>query len=175
MRITDSIKVGTLVFVAFVVFAAGGLELRQVARAEEPQTSDINALNKKVIEEFRANDGKVGGRFANATLLLLHTTGAKSGLPRLNPLAYLADGDRLVVIASKGGAPTHPDWYYNLVAHPAVRVEVGTEQFEVLATVATEPERTKLYEQMVATNPGLAEYEQKAAPRIIPVIVITRT
>ncbi len=174
MRITDSIKVGTLVFAAVVVFAAGGPDLRQVASAEEPQISDINALNKKVIEEFRANGGKVGGRFANATLLLLHTTGAKSGLPRLNPLAYLADGERLVVIASKGGAPNHPDWYYNLVAHPAVRVEVGTEQFEVLATVATEPERTKLYEQMVAVSPGFAAYQQKAAPRIIPVLILTR-
>jgi deazaflavin-dependent oxidoreductase (nitroreductase family) len=174
VRINDSIKVVPLVFAACVVFSAGGLELRHVARAEEPQLSDRNAWNKKVIEEFRANGGKVGGRFANATLLLLHTTGAKSGRPRINPLAYLADGDRLVVIASKGGAPTNPDWYYNLVANPEVSVEVGTEQFPALATVATEPERTKLYEQMVAVSPGFAAYQQKAAPRIIPVIILTR-
>ena len=83
-------------------------------------------------------------------------------------------GERLVVLASKAGAPTNPDWYYNLVANPAVSVEVGTEQFQAQATVATEPERSKLFEQMVAVNPGFAEYEQKAAPRIIPVIILTR-
>ncbi len=136
--------------------------------------STANAWNAKVIEEFRANAGKVGGMFANTNLLLLHTTGAKSGLPRLAPLAYMTDGARLIVIASKGGAPRSPDWYFNLVANPDVRVEVGTEQFEAQATVAQEPERTKLYEQMEAVSSGFSTYKQKAAPRIIPVVILTR-
>ena len=129
--------------------------------------------NKQVIEEFRANGGKVGGMFEGRTLLLLHTVGAKSQQPRVNPVACVKDSDRLVVIASKGGAPTNPDWYYNLVANPSASVEVGTEQFKVRATVAEEPERTRLYHQMVAVMPGFAEYEQKTT-RKIPVIVLTR-
>ena len=129
--------------------------------------------NKKVIEEFRANDGKVGGMFEGMPLLLLHTIGAKSKQERINPVACMQDGDRYMVFASKGGAPTNPDWYYNLVAQPLVTVEVGTEQFETRATVAEEPERTRLYQQMVAVMPGFAEYEQKTT-RKIPVIVLTR-
>ena len=132
-----------------------------------------NDWNKATIEEFRANGGKVGGMFAGRTLLLLHTSGAKSGQPHINPVAYVKDGDRLVIIASKGGAPTNPDWYYNLVAHPDVTVEVGTEQLQVHATVAAEPDRTRLYQQMVAMMPGFAEYEQKTT-RKIPVIILTR-
>ena len=135
--------------------------------------SDMNEWNKAIIKEFRANDGKVGGQFADMTLLLLHTTGAKSGLPRVNPVAYLEDGDRLVIVASKAGAPTNPDWYYNTVANPEVSVEVGTEQFQALATIAEEPERTQLYEKMATLNPGFAEYQRKTT-RIIPVIILTR-
>ncbi|MCB0166594.1 MAG: nitroreductase family deazaflavin-dependent oxidoreductase [Anaerolineae bacterium] len=135
--------------------------------------SNVNDWNKAIIEEFRANDGKVGGQFANTTLLLLHTTGAKSGLPRLNPVAYIADDDRLVIIASKGGAPTNPDWYYNLVAHPQVEVEVGTERFPVRATVAEEPERTQLFEKMATLYPGFYDYERKTT-RVMPVVVLTR-
>ena len=159
--------------------------------AQEPTLSDVTSKergtdvkntpvsaaktwNAKVIEEFRANAGKVGGTFANANLLLLNTTGAKSGLPRVVPLAYLADGERLVVIASKGGAPSNPAWYYNLVANPDVRVEVGAEQFAAQATVAQEPERTALYEKMEAVSPGFSTYKQKAAPRVIPVVILTR-
>jgi len=129
--------------------------------------------NQAIIDEFRANAGKVGGPFAGATLLLLHTMGAKSGQPRVNPVAYVRDGDRLVIIASKGGAPTNPDWYYNLVARPLATVEVGIEQFQVRATIATEPERTRLYSQMVAMLPGFAEYQRKTT-RLIPVIILTR-
>jgi deazaflavin-dependent oxidoreductase (nitroreductase family) len=136
--------------------------------------SDANEWNKAIIEEFRANEGKVGGMFENTPLLLLHTTGAKSGQPRINPVAYMADGEWLIVFASKAGAPTNPDWYYNLVANPEVSVEVRTEQFQAQATVATEPEHTKLYEQMAAVNPIFTEYQQKAVPRIIPVIILTR-
>lgn len=128
--------------------------------------------NEKVIKEFRENAGKVGGPFANANLLLLHTTGAKSGLERVNPLAYTTEGERYVVVASKGGAPTHPDWYRNIVANPEVSVEVGTEQFKARATIAEEPERTKLYEKMETTSPAFTEYKSKTT-RIIPVIILT--
>jgi len=129
--------------------------------------------NKQVIEEFHANDGKVGGRFEGKTLLILHTTGAKSGKERLNPVAYVRDGERYVVIASKGGAPDNPDWYYNLLAHPRLTVEVGTETFEVKARVAEEPERSRLYEKMVEMMPGFDDY-RKRTERVIPVIALER-
>jgi len=129
--------------------------------------------NKKIIEEFRANEGRVGGNFANMTLLLLHTTGAKSGRPRLNPVAYTQDRDRLVIIASKGGAESHPDWYYNVLANPNVTVEVGSEKYEAIATVEEEPERTRLYDQMAAQYPGFEAYRQKTS-RVIPVITLKR-
>jgi deazaflavin-dependent oxidoreductase (nitroreductase family) len=132
-----------------------------------------NDWNKAIIAEFRANGGKVGGRFANMPLLLLHTTGAKSQQPRVNPVAYTMDGDRFVVIASKGGAPTNPNWYYNLAAQPLITVEVGTEQFQARATIAAEPERTRLFNQMAAQRPNFAEY-QRNTTRLIPVIVLTR-
>lgn len=131
-----------------------------------------NEWNRKIIDEFRANEGKVGGQFANTPLLLLHTTGAKSGQRRVNPVAYVKNDDRYVVIASKGGAPTNPDWYHNLVANPEVNVEVGSEQFTASAEVAEEPERSQLYEKMVAKNPGFAEYQRKTT-RVIPVIILT--
>jgi len=129
--------------------------------------------NRAVIEEFRANKGQVGGHFENMTLLLLHTTGAKSGEPRLNPVAYLADGDRYVIIASKGGAPTHPAWYHNIVAYPELTIEVGSEKFQAHAEVVREPERTELYGKVATEYPGFAEYEKKTT-RVIPVIVLTR-
>ena len=135
--------------------------------------SSANEWNKKIIKEFRANDGKVGGPFENTPLLLLHTTGAKSGLPRVNPVAYITDNERFVIVASKGGAPTNPDWYYNIVANPAVNVEVGTEQFQAKARVTKEPERTRLFEKMSTVNPGFAEYKQNT-DRVIPVIALTR-
>ena len=129
--------------------------------------------NQAIIAEFRANAGKVGGYFAGKTLLLLHSVGAKSGQERINPVAYVTDGDRLVIIASKGGAPSNPGWYYNLLAHPLVTVEVGTEQFQVRAAVASEPERSRLYSKMVAMMPGFADYQRKTT-RVIPVITLTR-
>lgn len=135
--------------------------------------SNPNDWNQAIIAEFRANGGKVGGQFAGATLLLLHTMGAKSGQERINPVVYTTDGEQLVVIASKAGAPTNPDWYHNLVANPRVTVEVGTEQFQAQATVAAEPERTRLYDQMATAMPGFAEYQRKTT-RVIPVIVLTR-
>jgi deazaflavin-dependent oxidoreductase (nitroreductase family) len=129
--------------------------------------------NQTIIDEFRANSGKVGGPFAGRTLLLLHTVGAKSGQERINPVAYVSDGDRLVIIASKGGAPVNPDWYHNILANPLVTVEVGTEKFQAQGAVASEPERTRLYNKMVEMMPGFAEYQQKTT-RVIPVITLTR-
>ncbi len=135
--------------------------------------STPNDRNKAIIDEFRANAGKVGGYFAGRTLLLLHTVGKRTGQERVNPVAYVADGDRYVIIASKGGAPTHPDWYRNLCAHPLVTLEVGTQKFQAQAQVALEPERTRLYDKMVAMMPAFAEYQEKTT-RQIPVIVLTR-
>ncbi len=131
-----------------------------------------NDWNKAIIEEFRANGGKVGGQFADRKLLLLHTMGAKTQQPRVNPVAYIMDGDRFVIMASKGGASTNPDWFHNLVAHPLVTVEVGTQQLQAQATVPSEPERTRLYNQIVSVMPGFAEYQRKTT-RKIPVIVLT--
>ena len=133
----------------------------------------MSDMNKQVIEEFRANDGKVGGFFANNTLLLLHTTGAKSGQEHINPLVTFEDGERLVIIASKAGAPSNPDWYYNVVANPVVSVEYGTEKFQARAAVASEPERTELYEQMESKFAAFTEYKEKVT-RIIPVVTLSR-
>jgi len=135
--------------------------------------SDLNERNKMIIDEFRANEGRVGGPFEGKDLLLLHTLGAKSQQERINPVACIKDGDRFAVIASKGGAPTNPDWYYNVVANPQVTVEVGTEKFQARATVVEEPERSRLYEKMVAVMPGFDGYRRNTT-RVIPVIVLTR-
>jgi deazaflavin-dependent oxidoreductase (nitroreductase family) len=140
---------------------------------EEAYMSDFNNRNQAIIDEFRANSGKVGGYFAGRTLLILHTVGAKSGKEHINPVVYIKDGDRLVIIASKGGAPTNPDWYHNILAHPLVTVEVGTEQFQAQAAIAPEPERTRLFNKMVEVMPGFAEYQHKTT-RVIPVITLTR-
>ncbi len=134
--------------------------------------SDVNDRNKQIIAEFRANGGKVGGFFEGKSLLLLHSKGAKSGEARINPVACVRDGEKLVVIASKGGAPTHPDWYYNVVSDPTVTVEVGTDKFQARAEVAREPERTRLYDKMAEMMPGFNEYRQKTK-RVIPVLVLT--
>ena len=130
--------------------------------------------NQTIIEEFRANHGQVGGYFAGANMLLLHTQGARTGQERINPVVYVPDGNRLVILASKGGADSNPDWYYNLLAHPLVTVEVGDEQFPAQATAVTdEPERSRLYALMVAHRPGFAEYETKTH-RKIPAVLLER-
>jgi deazaflavin-dependent oxidoreductase (nitroreductase family) len=131
-------------------------------------------FNAKIIREFRENEGKVGGPFEGAPLLLLTSTGAKSGQPRTSPMMYLPDGGRYLVFASKAGAPTNPDWYHNLVAHPDASIEVGTERFAVKATVITGAERDELYARQAELYPGFAEYEAKTT-RIIPVIALERT
>jgi len=133
----------------------------------------MSDYNQQIIAEFRANAGKVGGRFEGRTLLLLHTIGAKSGLERINPLATIQDGERYIIIASKGGAPTNPDWYYNVAANPEVVVEIGTEQFQARAIIAEEPERTELFDKMATVNPGFADYKTKTT-RAIPVVTLTR-
>jgi len=132
--------------------------------------SDPRDYNQTVIKTFRASGGAVGGA---APLLLLTTTGAKSGRPHTTPVAYSTDGDHLVIIASKGGAPTHPDWFHNLLANPIVAVELGTERFQARATVTEGQERERLYAQHAALMPGFAEYQQKTA-RQIPVVLLDR-
>lgn len=132
-----------------------------------------NDFNTQVINEFRANGGKVGGMFEGAPMILITTTGAKSGQPRVAPLVYTKDGDRYVIIASKGGAPTNPDWYYNIAANPEITVEVGTESFPGHAEIAPEPERTRLFDAQAALMPGFRDY-QNNTDRIIPVVTITR-
>ncbi len=128
--------------------------------------------NSGIIEEFRANDGKVGGPFEGAPLLLLHTTGGKTGEERINPLMYLADGDRYVVFASKGGHDYHPHWMLNIEANPEVEIEVGKDRHKGKAEVLRDgPERDRLYAEQVKRFPQFGEYEEKAA-RTIPVVVI---
>jgi deazaflavin-dependent oxidoreductase (nitroreductase family) len=129
---------------------------------------DFNQAN---IREFRANGGKVGGPFEGKTLLLLHATGAKTGEEHVTPVAYIRDGRRYVIIASKAGAPTNPAWYYNLLAHPQVTIEVGTDTLRAQVSVAPEPERTRLYARMTEYMPGFAEYQKKTT-RVIPVILL---
>ncbi len=129
-------------------------------------------FNAQIIDEFHANEGRVGGRFDGTPLLLLHHTGARSGQSRINPLAYQSDGERYVIFASKAGAPTNPDWYHNLKAHPNVKIEVGTDTIEVLASEASGDERERLYRTQAERIPQFGEYEQKT-DRVIPVIVLT--
>lgn len=129
--------------------------------------------NAKVIEEFRAHEGRVGGQFEGAPLLLLTTKGRRSGQPRTSPMMYLADDDRLLVFASKGGAPTHPDWYVNLVDDPQVTVEVGTERYAARASVLEGEERDRFYAEQARRYPGFAGYQEKT-DRVIPVVALVR-
>jgi deazaflavin-dependent oxidoreductase (nitroreductase family) len=129
--------------------------------------------NRKIIEEFRANAGVVGGMFENMPILLLTMTGAKSGNTRTTPLAYLRDGDRYVIFATKGGSPTNPDWFHNLVANPDATIEVGTETIDVTAEVAQGDERDRLWKEQVNRVPSFGDYEAKTT-RTIPVIVLRR-
>jgi deazaflavin-dependent oxidoreductase (nitroreductase family) len=130
-------------------------------------------VNRQVIEEFRANGGKVGGQFEGAPMLLLTTTGAKTGLPRVSPLVHSRDGDRLVVIASNGGADKHPSWYFNLRANPVVTVEVGEEQFEAKASIAEDADRDRLFDAQAEMMPGFRGY-QAGTSRVIPVVTFDR-
>lgn len=136
---------------------------------------DVNDWNASIISEFRANGGKVGGRFAGAPMVLITTKGARTGKLRTNPLVCLPEGDRLVVFASKAGAPTNPDWYHNLRANPEVTVEYGTERFTARAVITEGAERDRLFAEQVRRFPTFAEYEAKTKDkRIIPVIALER-
>jgi deazaflavin-dependent oxidoreductase (nitroreductase family) len=138
-----------------------------------PDTADRNAFNRSVIAEFRERDGAVTGPFAGAPLLLLTTTGAKTGTERTTPLVHTRDGDRIVIIASKGGAPSHPDWYRNLSANPQVTVELPGEKFRAQARVADGEERDRLYRAQADLMPNFDEYAAKT-DRLIPVVVLER-
>jgi deazaflavin-dependent oxidoreductase (nitroreductase family) len=135
-----------------------------------------NNVNSDVVQQFRSDNGKISsGMFKGARLLLLTTTGAKSGKERINPLAFTRDGDDYVIIASKGGFPAHPDWYHNVLANPEVQVEVatqsGVDEFTAHARIARGEERQRLYDAQAAVMPGFAEYQKKTS-REIPVVVL---
>jgi deazaflavin-dependent oxidoreductase (nitroreductase family) len=135
--------------------------------------ADRNDWNRQTIETFRATGGKVGGVWEGRPLLLLTTTGAKSGQRRTTPVMYLPDGDRLLVFATKAGAPTNPAWYHNLLAHPEVTVEVGTQTYEATATSLTGEERDRLYAKQASLYPQFGQYQARAT-RKIPVIALER-
>lgn len=135
--------------------------------------TDQNAYNRQLIEDFRASRGKAGGPMEGRPLLLLTTTGAKSGQLRTTPMMYIRADDRLLVIASNAGAPAHPDWYRNLLAHPQVTVEVGDETFKAIASVAEGEERERLWNRIVELYPFFADHQAKIT-RQIPVIVLSR-
>lgn len=130
-------------------------------------------FNQSIIEEFRANAGRVGGNFQGSTLLLLKTTGKKSGEPRTTPLMYMADGERMIVIGSAAGADTHPAWFHNLMAKGRALVEVGTEELPVRAELLAGEERRRLWGKLTARAPGFADYQQKTT-REIPLIALSR-
>jgi deazaflavin-dependent oxidoreductase (nitroreductase family) len=132
----------------------------------------MSDFNEQVIAEFRANHGKVGGPFEGAPLLLLHSTGAKSGEERVSPMMYLPDGERFLVFASKAGAPTNPAWYHNLLAHPDATIEVGDDTIAVRAEELPRAERDAKYAEQAALYPGFADYEAKT-DRVIPVLALT--
>jgi deazaflavin-dependent oxidoreductase (nitroreductase family) len=135
---------------------------------------DFHEFNRGIIEDFRTNAGKVGGPFEGAPMILVTHTGAKSGKTYTTPLVYTTDGDRLVIIASKGGSPENPAWFHNLVAHPSVEVEVGDERFAATASVAEGDERQRLFDQQAELMPNFKEYAA-ATTRTIPVVVLTRS
>lgn len=135
--------------------------------------ADFDAMNNPVIEEFRATGGSAGGIFEGKPLVLVHHFGAKSGTERIAPLVALLEDDRVYVFASKGGADTHPDWYRNLVAHPEITVELGTETYAATARVLEGAERDDVYARQVAVEPQFGEYQRKTE-RVIPVIELVR-
>ena len=139
-------------------------------------SNDTKTFNEQIIDEFRANAGKVGGPFEGLPMVLLHHTGARTGTERVNPLAYqrLSD-DAVAVFASKGGAPTNPDWYHNLVANPDASVEIGTERYPVRARVASADERDRIWTAQKEAFPNFAEYEKTTGGRQIPVVVLEKT
>ena len=140
---------------------------------ETPDAETVNAFNKSIIDEFQANDGKVGGQFEGANLLLLHSTGAKSGQPRLAPLAYFSIDGKMIIVGSKGGSDSNPDWVHNLRANPRAHVDLGTDAFEVTARELPLPERDAAYPKIVARRAAFGEYEAKTS-RVIPLFELQR-
>jgi deazaflavin-dependent oxidoreductase (nitroreductase family) len=141
---------------------------------ETPDRDSVNDFNEKIVAEFRANGGKVSGQFANASLLLLHTTGAKSRQPRVSPLAYFRVDGKLIIIGSFAGAPTNPAWVHNLRANPQAHIEVGTDAYDVTASELPSTERAELFDKITAAAPGFAEYQAKTS-RVIPLFELIRT
>ncbi len=141
--------------------------------SETPNTDELKGFNAKIVEEFRANAGKVGGPFEGATLLLLTTTGAKSGQPRLNPLAYLRIDGKMLIIGSYRGADVDPAWVHNLRADPRAHIEVGTDAYDVVARELPREERDDAWEKIVAASPGFGEY-QANTDRVIPLFELTK-
>lgn len=145
---------------------SGTVELRH-------RLDPVSDFNQRIIDEFRANEGRVGPPFEGAPMIILHTTGAKSGAEREHPLMSFGRGDQRFIIASKAGADTHPAWFHNLTANPDVTVEFGTETYAATARVLDEPERTERYDDFAAERPGFAEYQDKT-DRVIPVVELVR-
>jgi deazaflavin-dependent oxidoreductase (nitroreductase family) len=134
----------------------------------------MSDFNEKIIEEFRANEGRVGGMFEGARMILIHHIGAQSGVERVAPLVHFPeDDDHTVIVASAGGAPNHPAWFHNLKANPKIEVEVGTERYTVLAEELPRAERDEIWKRVVAENPGFADYERKT-DRVIPLVRLSR-
>ncbi len=142
--------------------------------SEIPSADFMKAFNKNIVEEFRANDGKVTGQFADANLLLLTTTGAKSGQPRLAPLAYFTVEGKLIIIGSKAGADTNPDWVHNLRANPQAYIEVGADAYDVTSRELPIQERDAIFDKVVAVAPGFGEYQSKTS-RVIPLFELQKS
>jgi deazaflavin-dependent oxidoreductase (nitroreductase family) len=140
---------------------------------EFTDAASFHAFNAAIVDEFRANGGKVGGQFEGGNLLLLHTTGAKSGRPRMSPLAYLPVDGKILIVGSKAGAPTHPDWVHNLRANPAARIEIGDDEYDVVARELPDDEREATYPLITAVAPVFAEYQAKTS-RVIPLFELVR-
>ena len=141
---------------------------------EIPDAETMKAFNTSIVDEFRTNAGVVGGLFEGATLLLLTATGAKSGQPRLAPLAYLTIDDKMIIIGSKGGSPTNPDWVHNLRANPTAHIEVGADAYDVTARELPPEEHDEKWPKVVALAPGFGEYQANTS-RVIPLFELTRT
>ena len=137
------------------------------------QPSDLSDFNAAIVEEFRTNAGVVGGPFEGATLLLLHTTGAKTGAPRLSPLAYLTIDGKMLIVGSFAGAPKDPAWVHNLRANPRAHIEVGTDEYDVTVRELPADERDAMYDKVVAVAPGFADYQAKTS-RVIPLFELAR-
>jgi deazaflavin-dependent oxidoreductase (nitroreductase family) len=169
--VTGDETAGRFTLIAMHVPEGGGLPPRRHDFEELSNSADL--FNERTIAAFRANHGRVDDNFDGAPLLLLHTVDARSGQPRINPITYVADGDRYIVFASKAGADTNPDWYWNLQANPDVTIEVGDETIAVQAIELTGAERDEKYRTQSERYPEFAEYQQKTS-RLIPAIALTR-